>query len=75
MEHQTIATLRDSLASPFFHGIFNFPRENELISLRKMKNSWENEVPKLTLNDQGFKFKNIALGLEKKTRGSRAGLS
>jgi hypothetical protein len=43
-------TLRASLASTFFHGISNFPRENELISLRKMKNPWENEVPKLALS-------------------------
>jgi hypothetical protein len=41
--------LRASLTSTFFHGISNFPRENELISLGKMKNPWGNEVPKLAL--------------------------
>jgi hypothetical protein len=43
------STFRASLASPFFHGISNFLRENELISLGKMKNPWENEVSKLAL--------------------------
>jgi hypothetical protein len=42
--------LRASLAHPFSHGISNFPRENELISLGKMKNPWENGDPKLALN-------------------------
>jgi hypothetical protein len=43
--------VRASLALPFFHGIFNFPRENELISLEKMKNPWKNGVPKLALKE------------------------
>jgi hypothetical protein len=37
------------LATLFFHGISNLPRENELISLGKTKNPWENGVPKLAL--------------------------
>jgi hypothetical protein len=31
-------TLRASLATQFFYGIFNFLRKNKLISLKKMKN-------------------------------------
>jgi hypothetical protein len=42
-------SLRASLGTPFFQGISIFPRENELISLGKMKIPWENEVPKLAL--------------------------
>jgi hypothetical protein len=38
------------LATLFFHGISNFLRENELIFLGKMKNPWENMIPKLALN-------------------------
>jgi hypothetical protein len=33
------------------HGIFIFPRENELISLGKMKIPWEISVPKLALRE------------------------
>jgi hypothetical protein len=38
------------LETPFSQGIPIFPRENELISLGKMKIHWENGVPKLTLS-------------------------
>jgi hypothetical protein len=38
-----------SLATLFFYGIFNFSRENELISHEKMKNPWEIVVPKPAL--------------------------
>jgi hypothetical protein len=31
---------RASLATTFFHGIFNFPRENKLISFGKTKNPY-----------------------------------
>jgi hypothetical protein len=44
-----VSGLRASLTFPFFHGIFNFPKENKLIFLGKMKNHWENDVPKLAL--------------------------
>jgi hypothetical protein len=37
------------LGAQFFQEILIFPKENELISLEKMKISWENGVPKLTL--------------------------
>jgi hypothetical protein len=37
------------LGTLIFHGIFIFPRENELISLRKMKIPLEISVPKLAL--------------------------
>jgi hypothetical protein len=43
-------TLRTSLGTQFSHGIFIFPRENELISLGKIEISWENRIPKLALN-------------------------
>jgi hypothetical protein len=38
-----------SLGTIFSQGIPIFPRENELISLGKMKIPWENGVPKLAL--------------------------
>jgi hypothetical protein len=37
------------LGTPFSQENSIFPRENELISLRKMKIPWENVVPKLAL--------------------------
>jgi hypothetical protein len=52
-------TLRASLGTPFFHGIFIFIRENELISLEKMKFPWKNVIPKLALldkNPSGFGY-------------------
>jgi hypothetical protein len=47
---QTKHPLRVSLGTLFSHMISIFPRENELISLGKMKFHWENVVPKLALN-------------------------
>jgi hypothetical protein len=47
-------TLRASLATSFFYGIFNFPNENELISHGKMKNPWEIVVPKPALIENCF---------------------
>jgi hypothetical protein len=44
-------TLRASLGTLISHGIFIFPRENELISLGTLKIPWEISVPKLTLTD------------------------
>jgi hypothetical protein len=41
--------LRASLGTLIFHEIFIFPRENELISLRKMKIPCEISVFKLAL--------------------------
>ena len=41
--------LRASLGTLIFHGIFIFPKENELISLGKMKIPREISVPKLAL--------------------------
>jgi hypothetical protein len=41
--------VRASLTTLFFHWIFNFPRENKLISLGKMKNPLENRVSRLAL--------------------------
>jgi hypothetical protein len=41
---------RASLVTLFSHGISNFPRENELISLGKTKNPWKNRVSKIVLN-------------------------
>jgi hypothetical protein len=41
--------LRASLGAPFSQGVHIFPRENELISLGKMKIPRDNEVPKLAL--------------------------
>jgi hypothetical protein len=41
--------LRVSLGTLISNGIFIFPRENELISLGKMKIPLEISVPKLTL--------------------------
>jgi hypothetical protein len=38
------------LATLFSYGISNFPKENELISLGKTKNPWENRVSKLALS-------------------------
>jgi hypothetical protein len=43
--------LRASLGTLISHGIFIFPRENELISLGKMKIPWEISVPKLALKN------------------------
>jgi hypothetical protein len=43
-------TFRASLGTPFSHGISIFSRENELISLGKVKIPWENVVPKLALS-------------------------
>jgi hypothetical protein len=37
------------LGTTFFQGISIFPRENELISLGKIKTRWENVVSKLGL--------------------------
>jgi hypothetical protein len=37
------------LATPFFQGIPIFQRENELISLGKIKIPWKNGVAKLAL--------------------------
>jgi hypothetical protein len=42
-------SFRASLGTLISHGIFIFPRENELISLGKMKILWEISVPKLAL--------------------------
>jgi hypothetical protein len=47
-----VSKLRASLGTPFSQGIPIFPRENELISLGKMKIPWENRVPKLALNSE-----------------------
>jgi hypothetical protein len=44
-----LGRFRASLGTLIFHGIFIFPRENELISLVKMKNPWKISVPKLAL--------------------------
>jgi hypothetical protein len=41
--------IRASLGTLISHGIFVFPRENELISLRKMKIPWEISAPKIAL--------------------------
>jgi hypothetical protein len=41
---------RASLGTLISHGIFIFPRENELIFLGKMKIPWEISVPKLALS-------------------------
>jgi hypothetical protein len=41
--------LRASLGTLISHGIFIFPRENELISLGKMKIPWKITAPKLAL--------------------------
>jgi hypothetical protein len=38
-----------SLGTPFSHGNYIFPRENELIFIGKMEIPWENVVPKLAL--------------------------
>jgi hypothetical protein len=46
-----ILLLRASLGTLFSHGISIFPRENELISLGKLKIPWENVVPKLALKN------------------------
>jgi hypothetical protein len=42
-------SFRASLGTLFSQGIPIFPRENELISLGKMKNPWDNGVTKLAL--------------------------
>jgi hypothetical protein len=44
-----LVILRASLGTLISHGIFIFPRENELISLGKMKIPWKISVPKLAL--------------------------
>jgi hypothetical protein len=44
-----ILYLRASLETPISHGILIFPRENGLISLRKMRIPWEIGVSKLAL--------------------------
>jgi hypothetical protein len=45
-----INVFRASFGTLISHGIFIFPRENELIYLGKMKIPWEISVPKLALN-------------------------
>jgi hypothetical protein len=57
--------LRVSLGTTFSQGIPIFPRENELISLRKMKIPWENGVTKLALNNYSLKL-NIRVSCKKK---------
>ena len=52
-------TLRASLETPISHGILIFPRENELISLGKMRIPWEIGVSKLALNPQFSKILRI----------------
>jgi hypothetical protein len=47
--HRLETMFRASLGTLISHGIFIFPRENELISLGKMKITWEISVPKLAL--------------------------
>jgi hypothetical protein len=42
-------TLKTSLITPFFQGIPIFQKENELISLVKMKIPWKIKVSKLAL--------------------------
>jgi hypothetical protein len=42
-------SIRASLVAQFSQGILIFTRENELISLGKMKNPWDNMVPKIAL--------------------------
>jgi hypothetical protein len=42
-------SLRANLGTLISHGIFIFLRENELISLGKMKIPWEISAPKLAL--------------------------
>jgi hypothetical protein len=44
--------IRASLGTPFSQGILIFPRENELISLGKIRIPWKNGVPKLALNGE-----------------------
>jgi hypothetical protein len=51
--------VKASLTTTFSHRIFNFPRENELISLRKMKNPWKIMVPKLALRAQMTSSQNL----------------
>jgi hypothetical protein len=41
--------IRASLVTLFFRGISIFPKENELISFKKMKIPWKNGVAKLAL--------------------------
>jgi hypothetical protein len=48
--HYFFFPLRVSLRTPFSQEIPIFPRENELISLGKIKIFWENRVPKLDFN-------------------------
>jgi hypothetical protein len=48
---ERLLPLRASLGTLISHGIFIFPRENELISLGKMKIPWKISVPKLALNE------------------------
>jgi hypothetical protein len=48
--HPAKKTLRTSLDTPFYQGIFIFPWKNELIFLGKMKIPWKNGVPKLALS-------------------------
>jgi hypothetical protein len=45
------------------HGIFIFPRENEIISLSKMKIPWEISVPKLALKKMKIPWENGVLKL------------
>lgn len=46
----SIHPLKATLETPFSQRISIFPRENELISLGKMKIPWKNEVSKLALS-------------------------
>jgi hypothetical protein len=47
-------SVRASLGARFFQGILIFPRENELISLGKMKIHRDNVVPKLALTKKNI---------------------
>jgi hypothetical protein len=49
-------SVRASLRTLIFHGIFIFPRENELISLGKIKIPWKISVSKLALSLYSLRF-------------------
>jgi hypothetical protein len=55
--------IRASLRTLFFRGIFIFPKETELISLKKMKIPWKNGVDKLAIRRNLHKGRWSALGV------------
>jgi hypothetical protein len=47
-----ILNVRASLEAQFSQEILIFPRENELISIGKIKIPWDNMIPKLALREK-----------------------